>query len=357
MQGVDIIMNGVGQGEVASLLLQNGLDFRALKAWIGKDGRTYINSVDQMTGKIVPKLVHNSVGLLRKEEWIALDRAVMQAANLRLVAANDLISRGLVYNIPNGMGTTVFQSQNMSDLNDAAISMTGLEETTNEKLQFDLSSIPLPIIHKDLKIPIRLLAASRNGGAPLDTLEAQIAGRKIAEMAEQILLGTTTFPAFSGGTIYGYTTFPQRQTYSISDWESNSTTGDTIKNELIAMIGAANDQRQYGPFMLYVTPDMALNFERDFKANSDKTIRMRLMELQPIADIKPLDFMPADTALLVPMNPETVRMIVGMVPQTLTWDSKGGLLTHLKVMTIMVPQIRNDFYGRCGIVHATYSGT
>lgn len=355
MNDIDLILNGTGTGEVASMLLQNNLDYRVLKPWVGRDGQTYINA--NVCGEIKPIRV-NTVGLLRKDEWVALDKAVMKSAQLRLKAVSDLTSRGLVYNIPNAMGVTSFQTQSMSDLGAADVSMTGLEETTNEKLQFDLRSIPLPIIHKDLKIPIRLLAASRNSGAgALDTLEAEIAGRKVAELAEQMLIGSTAFSSFGGSAIYGYTTFPQRQTASLSDWESESTTGEDMRNELITMITAANSQLAFGPFQVYVTPSIALNMERDFKATSDKTIRTRLLELESIAGISSLDYLPAKTVLLVPMNSETVRMIMGLAPQTLQWDSKGGMLAHLKVMAIMVPQIRSDFLGRCGIVHGSYSGT
>ncbi len=349
--GKDFILNGTGVGEVASALIQTNMDHRALKPWIGSDGGTYINT------NAAPMRV-NATGLLRKEEWVALDRAVMRSVNLRLRAVNDLISAGLTYNIPNAMGTTTFQTQSMSDLNNAEISMTGLEETTNEKLQFDLRQIPLPIIHKDLKIPIRLLAASRNSGAGvLDTLEAEIAARKVAETAEKLLIGTEAWAEFAGGSIYGYTTFPQRQTATISDWEASATTGSTIKGELIEMIQAANSQRSWGPFKVYVTPNIALQLERDFKAESDKTIRQRLLELESISGITSLDFLPEKTVLLVPMNNETVRMLMGMVPQTIQWDSKGGMLAHLKVMSIMVPQIRSDFYGRCGIVHGSVASS
>lgn len=356
MNGVDFILNGTGTGEVAATLLQHGMDHRVLKPWIGANGATYINQL-KANGEITAVKV-NSVGLLRKEEWVLLDTAVVKAANLRLRAVKDLINNGLTYNIPNAIGTTVFQSQAMSDLNDAGVSMTGLEETTNEKLQFDLRTIPLPIIHKDLTIPIRLLAASRNSGAgALDTLEAEIAGRKVAEMAEKILIGVEDLSSIGGNAIYGYTTFPQRQTTTISDWEDKDTSGKTMRNELINMIKIANGQRCWGPFQVYITPGIDLQLERDFSDDSDKTIRSRLLDISAISGITALDFLPEKTVLLVPMGAETVRMLMGLMPQTLQWESKGGMLAHLKVMAIMVPQLRADFYGRCGIVHASYSGS
>lgn len=347
----DLIINGVAYGDIAQRLLESNCDFNSLKLWIGRDGRTYQNVIRQ-NGEVQACLVTNTTALLRKDEWILLDRAVMDAARQRSRLAADLIRRGLVYNVPNGLGTLVLQTQAASDLHEASVSTTGLEETTDEKQEFSLVNLPLPIIHKDLRIPIRMLNASRNGGPPLDTMEASAAGRKVGERLENLMVGDTVPYQFGGGTLYGYTNHPDRQTIVLSDW--TSATGATILSELLQMVQAMKvDARAYGPFVLYTSTDISTNLENDFKDASDKTIRQRLLETEAIEEVATADFFPDKTAVLVQMAPETVRLVNGLSPTTLQWESKGGMLIHLKAMAIMVPQIRADHYGRCAIVHGT----
>lgn len=345
----DVIMNGAAYGDVAERLLANNCDFNVLKLWIGNDGRTYRNSI-QPDGTVKAQMVANATALLRKEEWLSLDKAVIDAARTRSRLAADLMRRGLTYTIPNGLGTMVLQTQAQSDLNDAVISTTGLEETSDEKLQYALTNLPLPITHKDLRIPIRMLHASRNGGPPLDISEAAAAGRKIGERIEKLMVGDASPYQFGGGAIYGYTTHPDRQTIVLSNWATAS--GATILSETLQMIQAMNqDALAFGPFVLYVSADIGINLENDFKDASDITIRQRLQAVESIEEVATADFLPEKTAILIQMVPETVRLVIGMQPNTLQWESKGGMLVHLKAMAIMVPQIRSDFYGKCALVH------
>ncbi|MEN6550218.1 MAG: hypothetical protein ABFE07_29590 [Armatimonadia bacterium] len=47
---MDLILNGQAFGDVASLLVKNGMDVAALRPWEGKDGRSYI----LVNGQAVP---------------------------------------------------------------------------------------------------------------------------------------------------------------------------------------------------------------------------------------------------------------------------------------------------------------
>ena len=58
---------------------------------------------------------------------------------------------------------------------------------------------------------------------------------------------------------------------------------------------------------------------------------------------------------IVQMTSDVARAVVGMDITTVQWESKGGMQLNFKVMCINVPQIRADFYGNCGILHATTS--
>ena len=61
------------------------------------------------------------------------------------------------------------------------------------------------------------------------------------------------------------------------------------------------------------------------------------------------------TVLMVQMTPDVARAVVGMDITTVQWESKGGMQVNFKVMGILVPQLREDFNGNCGIAHGTTS--
>ena len=63
---------------------------------------------------------------LRKDEWLEIDRAVIEIARDRLTGVADLVSAGLTINLVNGLGTTVFQWEDMSDMTAADINMEGI---------------------------------------------------------------------------------------------------------------------------------------------------------------------------------------------------------------------------------------
>ena len=175
----DFLYNGHASGDVASTLMANNFDPHVLRPYIGNDGKNYV-TVNNGSKSIVT----NAPASLRKDEWIALDDVVLKAAQQRLNAVADLRAAGLQYNIPNGMGKTVLQYQNQSDISAASVSMDGLNQSDSDRPEYDLINLPLPIIHKDFRFSAREVLASRNGNSPLDTTVAELAARKVAEEAE-----------------------------------------------------------------------------------------------------------------------------------------------------------------------------
>lgn len=321
---VDGIFKNRGFGSVASRLINNGMSVNALR----------------------------TNATLLKDEWKELDQAVVDISRTRLRGVNDLVSRGLTYNIGNGLGTTVLETQNQSDLEAAELNMDGSTKGTNDRLEFDIGYLPLPIIHKDFQLSIRTLEASRKQGQPLDTTQASVAARKVAELTEQILFQGASTYTFGGGTIYGYQDHPNRNTVSLAaQWDASGTTGANILADVIAMKQASIDDRHYGPWVLYVPTGYETTLDDDFKAESDLTIRQRILQVDGIEAVRVSDYLTAHNVVLVEMNAETVRMVIGLQPTTIEWESMGGMVFMFKVMNIMVPQIRADQDGRSGLIH------
>jgi len=291
--------------------------------------------------------------LLRKDEWKTLDDAVVGIAKDRLVGVGDLVSRGLVLDLGGrGLGTTVLQYEDASDMTDAGMSMDGEDEGNMDRVAYSLKSLPLPLTHKDFKVNLRVLESSRQLGQPLDVTYAAVASRKVAEKIEDTLFNGASAYTFGGGTVRGYTDHPNRNTVSLSTaWDDSSKTGNNILDDVLAMKQASIDAKHYGPWMLYVPTGYDAPLDDDFKANGDMTIRQRLRETEGIIDVKTADRLTADNVVLAEFVPETSRVVIGLNPTTVEWEVKGGLVNHFKVMSIIVPQIRADQDGNSGIVH------
>lgn len=341
-------MNGQGHGAVASTLLNNNFDVAALRPWIGKNERHYINQ----NGVAVP--LANATATLRKEEWKVLDDAVMIAARQRLRVVADLRGAGLTYTIPNGMGKTVLESQTMGDITPATISMDPARQSEGDRPEFGLVNLPLPVIHKDFHFNARQVATSRNSGAPIDTTTAQLAARRVAEEAEKLVLGTAATFSYAGGSVYGFLNFPQRITAELTAPDASGWTPATLVREVLGMKQRSIDALHFGPWVAYVSPDWNEYLDDDYStAKGDNTLRERLEKIEGIQGFRTADFLTGFQIVLVQMTTDVVRMVIGMDITTLQWETQGGMRLNYKVMAIIVPQLRSssEDADTAGIVH------
>lgn len=346
----DFIANGSGHGDVASVLINNNFDIGALRPYVGNDGRPYITC--NKDGKSVPMLAMNAPALLRKDEWKMLDDAVMDAVyTTPAVMFPDLRASGNVIRIPNGIGKTIFEYQRMSDIGGAQVSMDGISESLMDRPEFDLTGLPLPIIHKDFQFSARQIAVSRNGGPPLDTSMARLAARKVMEEVEKFTVGLSTF-SYGGYTIYGFTNFPQRMTHTIT--APTSTNHGTTIAEILAMRKKLTEKQFNGPYRLYMSLNWDNYLDEDFSTvKGTNTFRERILAIDGIQSVKTTPWLTGNTILMVQMTPDVAQAVIGVDVTTIQWPSKGGMLVNFKVMAVMVPLIRADINGICGIVHGS----
>jgi uncharacterized linocin/CFP29 family protein len=348
---MDLILNGQAQGSVASTLLSNGFDIAALRPWVGKDGRSYI--AQNQGGKLIatPSLARNAT--LRHEEWKLIDTSVVQAAKERLRVVADLRAAGLTFNIPNGMSKTVLETQTVGDITNAIISMDPARQSEGDRPEFDLTNLPLPVIHKDFSFTARQIAVSRNGGTPLDTTMAQLAARKVAEEAEKLALGISGTYSYGGGSIYGLTNYPHRLTAFLTHPTQSDWTPALSVQEILGLRQQSVNVFHHGPWVLYTSPAWGQVFDDDYSTTKgDNTLRQRIQMIQGITDVRTADFLTGYQMILVQLTSDVIRMVMGMDITTLQWEELGGMKLNFKVMAIMVPQIRSDSNGNTGLVHA-----
>lgn len=320
----------------------------------------------QMSGGLVAqKLLQSGFNInalrtndtLRKDEWKLYDTAIVQIAKARLIGVNDLMSRGLSMKLNNALGVTRVEWENDTDLTPASVSMSGIQRSQDDRVEYSLTGIPVPIIHKDWTLNVRQLEASRKTGQPLDTTMAQKAGRVVAEAIESMLWNGYTGLG-SNNTIYGYLNAQYRNTASISvSWATDPTTdaaiGSKIMADVLVMIGKAQADHMYGPYMLYVPINVMTNMGNDFKANSDRSILERIQAIEGIAGVKATANL-SNSVVLVQLTPDVIQMIDGIQPTMVQWDSHGGMVTNFKILSIMLPRTRNDSEQQSGIVHGSW---
>ncbi len=302
-------------------------------------------------GTIAPAALRTA-DTLRKDEWKSFDEALVEEGVIRLRAVADLMNAGLVSTVPNGLGKTVREWERVTDMFPAEVSLDGNVRSEDDRQEFILSQLPLPITHKDFSLNLRTLIASRDRGESLDTTQVRTAGRLVAEKTESMLLNGET-KAFGGLTIFGYRTHPDRNTanFGTGNAWTGAKTGEQILTDLLTMITGLEGDRYFGPFWLYVGGDASTKLQEDFKSNSDKTIMQRLMEVDQLAMIRIVDQMPAANVVLVQGTRDVAEMIEGEPLQTVQWDINGGFRINFKAFTINVPLVKSDAQGRSGVFH------
>lgn len=357
---MDFILNGIANGSVASRLMKSGGDVRAFRPFIGADGRDYItrNVFNRKTNKLEPKavLVGNANATMRYDEWRQLDTAVLKAARGRLRFVADLRAAGLQYTIPNGLSKTVLSTESATDPGTANVSMDGLRKGENDRQEYTMNNLPLPLIHSDFSFSARQIMVSREASMPLDTSGAEAAARRVAEIAEQLALGNWSGGnyAFGGGTIYGATSFPQRLTATQVSPVHTAWTAKTTLGEILSMKQQSQAAMHFGPWILYASTAWDQYLDNDYSATKgDVTLRERIKQIDGIQDIRALDYLTGFQMLLIQQSSDVVREVVGLDFTTVQWPEEGGLKMNYKVMAIMVPQFRADTNGNTGIVHGT----
>jgi hypothetical protein len=263
----------------------------------------------------------------------------------------DLIGAGLVKNVPNALGKTVFGYEKVTDMDAATTSLDGISRTNNDRQEFELNQLPLPITHKDFFINLRTLAASREKGESL----RHHAGRSRAEWSrsssEKMLFQGG--PKFGGLPIYGYMTHPERVTspgFGTVATGADGEDGRRTSDDTLTMMTALQANRMYGP---------VLDLRADRRGRPDRERLQGERFIQTIRSVwkrsrasscgarcgSAADLQRRDGA---GDAGRVVSWVNGENLQTVQWDEYGGFEVNFKAFAIGVPLIRSDIAGRSG---------
>ena len=326
-------------------LLSGRLSVNAMRPFVTHDGKTYIIHNGA-------KKLHTNEGLLLYDEWKDLDRNVIEVATDRLTAIADLQAAGLTHNL-GSIGVTIAQWERSSDMTDADFSMSGVTAGEEDTPAYKTQGVPVPVVHKDFRLNIRRLEASRRFGEALDVTASDIAARKVAEGSEDMLFAGKPITV-DGQTIYGYTNHPHRNTVDLDTaWDDPTVTGEDILDDVQEMLQTARDQNYYGPFTLYVPSEYEGVLDNDLYPDSGdtRTIRARLLQLSNLNRIVVADRLASDNVILIQLTRDVVDLAVAQDVTTVQWDQSGGMSEHFKVMAVWVPRLKSDYDEKSGIVH------
>lgn len=350
---VQQVLANIGNTSLAERLMVSGLDPTILRPFL-HDGHSWITvNVGTAARPEYQTILCNSPAILRREDWLAIDKTVQMQAKKPLVFANDVFAANKV-TIPNAMGKLAVQHTLGDGDADAIVSMDPIRTSERSKPVFDAVHLPLPVTHSDGNFSLREVLVSRNGGLPLDTNGMSRAARKCGEVTEEMFLGTTDPYTFGGGTIYGALNFPQRITVTITSPEAGGWTPATLNSQILYLMKVLHDDEYPGPYRLYISREWVPHLNQDYSAQyPNLTVRQRLLQNEGLESIRTVPYLTGFRMMLIQMSPDVIEGLKGMDFTTVQWTEKGGMELVFKVMGIMIPRLRYDYNGNTGIVDAS----
>lgn len=357
------------------------IDARGRRCCTINTGRTVL---DNKTGKHLPEIKSYTIEALRakgidspvfnatsltRDAWIQIDEAIVRATRQRLRAWADLAGTN-----PRGgfdaMSKMTLEYHSMNDPGEAVVDMDARNDGRNDRPQFILSSIPLPITHCDFSYSERELAVARNSRAPLDTTGIEWATRRVLETVEQTVIGTVTgmtygtqasgYVAHTGtSSVWGYTNFP----YRVTKTDLNTPTSanpEKVVEDVLEMRETMRTNGFFGPYVVYHSTSYDRFLDDDYFRTGGtavtRTLRERIEAIEDVVALRRLDYLTSGYQLvMIQMTREVAEAIVGMQPTPLQWESKGGLEVSFKILAILVPLLKKPYNTVSGIIHATTS--
>lgn len=321
----------VFQGSPGAMLVANGFDTRALRPYVQ------------------PGKVRRANDLLRKDEWIALDDVLIEVARRQLGAVQDLRNAGLVRNL-GSIGVSFDEYEAVGTIDPAEQNMSAVASGQRDLAEFQLNTVPIPITFRDFQLHARALAASRRGNSAIDTTNVDLCASRVNEKLEETLFNGSNIQS-GGNVLNGYTTASSRITGTIAvGWDT--ATGEQIVADVLAMIAAAETENYFGQFMFYVPVNYMQALRADFKANSDKTILMRLQEIDSFQGVRGTTSLTAEV-VAVRLTRDVVDLSVAQSMTVLQWGEMAGLIQNFKVLSAEAPRIKipKSSSAKTGLVH------
>jgi len=342
----------------AELTTNDGMDFGGA-AW-GAGFDWFQMDKDKRKAYAANALASNA-STLERDEYETLSSRIIQTYKRNLSGLADLQGEGLVRNV--SLATQVDLWQTLTETTEADITMDGEDQTAADRVQYDTQGVPIPIVHKDFRIPQRELQTSRNMGKDLRTDTAAGVSRSVTEMAEQMLFQgwNPTVDTARGDSfeVYGYTDSSVSASVSGSDFGTPANIRDTFTGTIDKLMDDNNQQPAGDGFLTYISQTQYRQYRNAIDPDGDGnlTVRERVedefdMELGPIKSV-PDYVLPDGEMVMVNPAPDVVELALAEDMQTIEWSSGSGMTNFYKVLWAGAPEIKTDANNNFGVAHVT----
>ena len=278
------------------------------------------------------ELVENRT--LREDETRQIEEALTAVARRDLRAVARLRAAGLTVMLRN-IGITSYEFDRISPVGEASQSMSILNLGDKDLVTFARTAVPVPVTASQFEMDARHLAAGGSQGEPVSLTNVEEHTRAVAEKLEDTLINGSSV-VLGANTLPGYRNFASRQTVSFSDVSWATTTSlENAVTDVIAMRQALRDDGFTGPYDLYIPSNYDGVLDEDYKANSERTLRERLLAIDGIQSIEVVPALPNSNVLLVQMTRSVVQAAIGQDITTVTWDAMGGLANYWAILAVM----------------------
>ncbi len=294
---------------------------------------------------------------------VLVDQAVLNVGRQRLTFVADLLSEGLVYNLPDPMGTPFLEWNSQNRIGAAERVMVPSHRGERGLAAMTQGRIPVYCTTDFVSFNLRELATARRAGIALDTSSIEQKIRSINEAIEDAAInGATTFDGqtlqVAGYTAPGLLNAPNANTGNLTSayWDSTPD-GAAVVGQVQTMIAALQADNFFGPYNLYIPTAIATYFAADYSATKgENSIIDRLEKIQAggrTLRVRQADFMPATKVALVQMSNDVVDMVVGQQPTVIPYTSVNGMEFNNLIVAVMVQRFRSDYDSNSGV----YIGT
>ena len=300
------------------------------------------------------KRVINAVGTLRHEDHRRIMDEVTAVRRRTLNGVMDLLSAGLTTN--EDIGTQLVGVETVSEFQ-AALRDMNPTANQNNTTTFEDTYTPLPITHQGWRIPFRQIAFRYKRSLGLTE-----SVRQVSESLEDMLFnGDSSINVIVNGSsssIIGYTTAPNRETLTISDWTDITTNRGVIVEEAIEMVDLAfTGGAVSGPnsMIMYVANDIWTPLQNDESTQKgSKTLKERIEDISQIREVKPAEKLANGEVLIVEMASRTVELALASDIVTVPHQRNNDMSDQeFTTYSVMVPIIKSDRNDKTGIVHGT----
>ena len=283
-----------------------------------------------------------------------IDVAVTKVGLQRLSVVAEVISRGLVFNIPNWLSVLNLQWDKGARFGTAVQTMTPGTALEGSQPSLTASNIPIYATMIGGDFGVRQMAAAARVGTPMDTTAIEEWTRATNESIEDQAVNGSVLTV-SGNSAAGLLNAPNRATFAYVDneaWTAAGHSGEDILTDVQAGITQLQNDSFFGPYTLFVNGPYNNKLNIDFKSNSDKTIRQRLEEIVNGGEglrIVAADLLGTDRTVIAQMTSDVLDVVQGQQPTAITWSPEPGFVTMINIMACMILRPKDTAAGTSGI--------